>query len=94
MVSTYLRKKRKAFKLVSQSQEFLSMPDDLKFLFFGIWLLDERGFDFYEYTPEQVQELGERAVKAYLSTLSLEERLAGLSIEEIEACLEQRKKQN
>ncbi len=94
MISAYLKKKRKAFELFSQSRIFSSMPSDLKFLFFGIMVLDEHDLDFYEYTPEQVQEVGEKAVRACLATLSIEERLACFSVEEIKAYLEQLEKQN
>ena len=94
MISSYRKKKRKVFKLLQQSEEFASMPNDLKSILFGIMILGEQDLDFYEFTPEQVQEIGERWKKTYISTLSseekealistipLEERLKGLTLEE------------
>jgi hypothetical protein len=94
MISSYRKKRRKVFKLLQQSEEFASMPNDLKSILFGIMILGEQDLDFYEFTPEQVQEIGEICKKTYLSTLSseekealistmpLEERLKGLTLEE------------
>ena len=94
MISSYRKKKRKVFKLLQQSEEFASMPNDLKSILFGIMILGEQDLDFYEFTPEQVQEIGEIWRKTCISTLSseekealistipLEERLKGLTLEE------------
>ncbi len=94
MISNSRQKKRKSFELLQQGKELSSMPNHLKSLLLGMRLLGKLDLDFYKFTPKQVQEFGEKFIEGYLSTLSIEQRLAGMSTEEIEACLEQRKKQS
>ncbi|MDM8567763.1 hypothetical protein QUF74_19215 [Candidatus Halobeggiatoa sp. HSG11] len=79
--ATHQREKYKAFKLLEQSRDVTSIPEELELLLSGLLTLGEQNMD-YKLTPEQIKEVGKIWGKAHLSRMSLEERLKGLKPEE------------
>jgi hypothetical protein len=87
--ATHQVEKRQAFQLLQQ-QDWQVLTADLEWFLAGLWQYwfnpmtgDDMSLENLELTPEQVTEMGKFWWPIYQSKLSVEERLAGLSTDDV-----------